>query len=129
MSETTNEWTLDSHDVSWLPQAPSITFRLSEDLSTITATPPGGILKLTAEKGDASRIVLTNAETGEVYADILSEHVLAASLGDAWNTVTQHACEVAAALYWSMWRRQQIRKMRPDEDAPATTQEGPGDGE
>lgn len=104
-----SEWTMDAHDVSAIPLAPSITFRMSEDLGTITATPPGGTIVLSAGPQDVSRIVLTNALTGEVFADILSTHVLAASLGDAWNTVTQHACEVAAALYWSMWRRQQIR--------------------
>lgn len=124
MSETTNEWTMDAHDVSGLPLAPSVTFVLNEYGTGIVAEPPGGLIVLMLVGGIESRIVLTNTETGEVFADVLSKHCTAPSLGDEWNTITQHACEVAAALYWSMWRRQQIRKR----EATSTPKGGPDAG-
>lgn len=106
-----NAWTMESMDISGVGRAPFIRFRLNHDRSTIEADPPGGHIRIAAlnEGAERSRIVLTSTVTGEVFADIESRHVVAPSRGDDWNTATAHATEVAAALYWSMWRMQQLQ--------------------
>lgn len=108
-------WTMQSMDISAVGRAPSIDFELSKDCYEITASPPGGHIRITAitEDGEVSRIVLTNTLTGEAFADIESTRVDALSVGEDWNTASAHATEIAAALYWSMWRMQQVKAIRP----------------
>jgi hypothetical protein len=107
-------WTMESMDISGVGRAPFIEFTLSEDRREITAEPPGGCIVITAltDDGERSRVELINTLTGEVFARVESVHVDAPSVGPDWNTPTAHATELAAALYWSMWRMQQL-KARP----------------
>lgn len=105
------KWTMESIDISRVGRAPSITFTMSEDRTTVSASPPGGeiVIRAVNEDGKRSRITLINAETLEVFATIESFHVVAPSVGDDWNEPLHHATEIAAALYWSMWRMQQTK--------------------
>jgi hypothetical protein len=104
-------------DVSRVPKAPDVTFILSVDRSTIRADPPGGSITIsaTAADGRTARIQVVNALTDETFADIESSHVLAPSIGDDWKTSTGHVTEIAASLYWSMWRRQQVDAIKVDD--------------
>jgi hypothetical protein len=110
-----NEWTMESMDISGVGRAPFITFTLSEDKRMVRASPPGGYILITAMRADGSlsRIELTNALTGEKFSDVDSRHVVAPSVGEDWNEPLHHATEIAAALYWSMWRMQQLKAATP----------------
>ena len=105
------KWTMQSIDISGVGRAPFIDFELSEDRRQIVAEPPGGRIVVTALSADGvlSRVQLFNSLTGECFADLESTLVSAPSVGDDWNTATAHATEIAASLYWSMWRMQQTK--------------------
>ena len=114
------EFTLQSMDVSALPQAPAVTFRFAEDNYSFEASPPGGHIHVSAvgARGDTSRIVLTNTLTDEVFADIQSQKRAAPSTGEQWENAACYAAELACALYWSMWRMQQIKAQATAAGAP-----------
>lgn len=97
---------MKSVDTSGTGRAPFIEFEMGDDNTRITANPPGGSIAITAIANDAdlSRVVLTNALTQEVFADIDVRYTPAPNI-DA----TANVCEIAAALYWSMWRMQQVK--------------------
>lgn len=109
---------MQSMDISGVGKAPDVEFLFSEDNSVITAEPPGGHIRIEAggdAEGFRSRIVLTNAVTGAVYADIEARHRPLPDLPKEWSDPAQYAGELACSLYWSMWRMQQLKVMQSDE--------------
>lgn len=106
-------WTLESVDTSGLGRAPNVEYALSDDRSAITGEPPGGRIRITALTQDArrSRIELVNSLTGETFADVEATMVATPSVGDDWDNPLAYFAELAAALYWSMWRMQQVKAL------------------
>ncbi len=100
--------TLQSVDVSSIERAPSVRFSIIEDGRVMEASPPGGRIYVEYLDERTSRIVLTNAITNEIFADVVSRHHDAPSVGAEWNEPSLASAELASALYWSMWRMQQV---------------------
>lgn len=115
-------WTVESTDVSGVPgisKPPALAFELSEDRSVLRATGPGGSIVITPLSDDAetSHLVLTNDLTGEVWAELVLRYNAAPSLGAEYNNALQYTCDIACALYWSMWRMQRYREHQRGYDA------------
>jgi hypothetical protein len=101
---------LNSHDISSVGKAPALRFTINSSRRGFWAEAPGGRIDVTAlsDDGRTSRIVITNTLTNEVFADLVSNQVDAPSVGDDWTNPAVYAAEIGAALYWSMWRKQQL---------------------
>lgn len=112
-----NVWKLQSMDISAIGKAPDIEYVFADDNRSFHASPPGGLILIEAmtEDGSRSRITLTNMLTQEVFALVESQHVDAPSCGDGWSNAAAHAGEIGAALYWSMWRMQQVKARAAEE--------------
>ncbi|HEY3499257.1 MAG TPA: hypothetical protein VGK73_31425 [Polyangiaceae bacterium] len=113
-------WIFESTDIAGVGRAPTIEYHWSEDNAYFEASPPGGHIRVEAkaDNGKVARILLTNALTGEVFAGIDSRHTPAPSVGEDWNDAHVTACEIASALYWSMWRMQQVKAAKSEEPKP-----------
>lgn len=109
MSDT---FELDSMDISGVDKAPGLTFKINDDRRSFSAEAPGGRIDVTclSQDGRLSRLVLTNTLTSEVFADIQVTQVDAPSVGEDWTNPAVYAAEIGASLYWSMWRRQQLKE-------------------
>lgn len=78
----------------------------------MTAEPPGAAIRIEAvdcAKGFKSRIVLTDAQDGSVVADIDVRHLSSPGYPAQWGDPALYAGELACALYWSLWRMQQLK--------------------
>lgn len=105
------DFTIQSMDISAIEQAPHVRFTFVDGDYAFEASPPGGHIRVDClhEQGRVSRIVLTNTLTNEVFADVISHQQDTPSVGDDWTNSALYAAELACALYWSMWRMQQIK--------------------
>lgn len=114
------QFTIQSMDISSVAQAPSVTFTFADDSYSFEASPPGGRLHVSAvdARGAVSRIVLTNTLTDEVFADVEARQHATPSIGDEWENSALYAAEIACALYWSMWRMQQLKAQPAQAEAP-----------
>lgn len=115
------DFTINSIDISGLPQAPSVKFTFVDDDLVMEASPPGGHLRVESmsANGEVSRVVITNTLTNEVFADVVSHQHETPSVGEEWGNSALYAAELACALYWSMWRMQQVKSLRLEEKADA----------
>lgn len=104
-------WVLESIDISGVGRAPFVEYVFADDNTSFEAFPPGGHIRVeaVADGGKMSRVVLRNTLTDEVFADIVVRHTAAESCGEEWKDPAMAAGEIGAALYWSMWRMQQVK--------------------
>lgn len=112
-------WLMQSMDISGVGKAPDVEFTMDDDMMGMTASPPGARIQIevASVRGDSefqSRITLTNALTGSVYADVVAKHVTAGELPAEWNDEALYAGELACSLYWSMWRMQQLKAAKAE---------------
>lgn len=105
------DFTIQSMDISAIEQAPHVTFTFVDGDYAFEASPPGGHIRVDclSDEGRVSRIVLTNTLTNEVFADVISHQHDTPSIGEDWANSALDAAELACALYWSMWRMQQLK--------------------
>jgi hypothetical protein len=108
-----NEWTLQSVDTSKVGQPPSVVFRIVDEGQAMEADPPGFHIRTDIVGDHLSHVVITSTATGEVFADVFSVDIEIPSLGEEWNSSRSSMVgELAAALYWSLWRGVEVKRLR-----------------
>ena len=96
-----SEYVIESHDISGVGKAPNVAFVYSGDGLTATAHPPRACIS----------VVVVSEETGRVEikcGDFTTRVTVQCEEHDPIHGPWAELMETACAIYWSMWRRQEL---------------------
>ena len=115
-------FTIESVSTDGVDQPPNVEFVMAEHSRSFSATPDGARIEVFAEPtpegqtGRWSRIILIDTVRGFIAAEILVHHHEVPG-HPQWEDPALYAGETACALYWSMWRMQQVNARKAAQDA------------